>query len=87
MYKNLLFRLVCWVILWGLPSLVLGQAPNAPTVVSPQFHPDNTVTFRYLAPSAKEVKLNAQFEKEPVQMTKDAAGIWSITVGPVKPDM
>lgn len=87
MYKNILISLIFWVTLWGFPSLVLGQAPNVPTVVSPQVHPDNTVTFRYLAPSAKEVKLNAQFEKEPITMTKDATGIWSTTVGPVKPDM
>jgi enterochelin esterase-like enzyme len=87
MYKSVLMNLLCWIMIWGVPSLVLGQAPNAPTVVSPQVHPDNTVTFRFLAPSAKEVKLNAQFEKAPVTMTKDGAGIWSVTVGPVKPDM
>jgi enterochelin esterase-like enzyme len=87
MYKSLLICLLYWVTLWGLPSLVFGQATNAPTVVSPQVHPDNTVTFRYLAPSAKEVKLNAQFEKAPLSMTKDASGIWGVTVGPVKPDM
>lgn len=70
-----------------LSDYALSQGTNAPTVVSPEVHPDNTVTFRYLAPAAKEVKLNAQFEKAPVPLTKDAAGIWSVTVGPVKPDM
>jgi enterochelin esterase family protein len=40
-----------------------------------------------MAPAAKEVKLGAQFEKSQVPMTKDASGIWSITVGPVKPDI
>ncbi|WP_394368469.1 esterase [Adhaeribacter radiodurans] len=68
-------------------NYAISQAPNAPIVVSPEVHPDNTVTFRYLAPAAKEVKLNTQFEKTPVTMTKDAAGIWSATVGPMKPDM
>jgi enterochelin esterase family protein len=87
MYQNILISLMCWVILWALPSLVVGQATKAPTVLSPQVHPDNRVTFRYLAPSAKDVKLNAQFEKARVTMAKDASGIWSVTVGPVKPDM
>lgn len=67
--------------------MVLGQGRNAPPVVSPQVHPDNTVTFRFVAPSAQEVKVNAQFEKAPVAMTKDAAGVWTVTLGPVQPDM
>ncbi|WP_233219261.1 hypothetical protein [Adhaeribacter arboris] len=63
MHKKLLVKLLCRVALWAIPSLVLGQGINTPVVVSPEVHPDNTVTFRYLAPAAKEVKLNAQFEK------------------------
>jgi enterochelin esterase family protein len=50
-------------------------------------NPDKTVTFRYLAPLAKEIKLSGQFQKEPVAMTRDSIGIWSITVGPIKPDI
>lgn len=60
---------------------------GGPTIVSPQVNDDNTVVFRFRAPNAKDVKLNAQFEKSPVPMTKDADGVWSVTVGPVKPDM
>lgn len=60
---------------------------GGPTIVSPQVNDDNTVAFRFRAPNAKDVKLNAQFEKSPVPMTKDADGVWSVTVGPVKPDM
>lgn len=74
------------VILIGL-NYVLAQPPQTPAVTSPQVHSDNKVTFRYRAPSAKEVKLSAQFEKSQVLMTKDANGIWSVTVGPVSPDM
>ncbi len=65
----------------------LGQPPRGPLVVSPQIHADKSVTFRYQAPTAKDVQLSAQFEKERVSMTKDTAGIWSVTVGPVKPDI
>lgn len=56
-------------------------------VVSPQVNPDNTVVFRFVAPQAKEVKLSAQFERSAVPMTKDSLGVWSVTRGPVKPDM
>ena len=52
-----------------------GQPPTGPLVVSPEIHSDKKVTFRYLAPLAKEVKLSAQFEKSQVVMTKDAVGI------------
>jgi enterochelin esterase family protein len=68
-------------------GFVIGQPPRGPFVVSPQINPDKTVTFRYLAPLAKEVKLSAQFEKVPIAMTKDDKGIWSATVGPVTPDI
>jgi enterochelin esterase family protein len=46
------------------------------------------VTFRYLAPSAKDVKLGgSQFGAVQVPMKKDSLGIWSVTVGPVRPDI
>jgi len=70
-----------------LPSLVLGQPPRGPYVISPIVHPDKTVTFSYRAPQAKEVKLSGQFQREPVKMTKRDQGIWSVTVGPIKPDI
>ena len=70
-----------------LCNLAMAQPPGGPVVVSPEVNADNKVTFRLLAPAAKEVKLNAQFEKTPVPMTKDGQGVWSVTVGPVKPDM
>lgn len=68
-------------------GIVRAQPPRGPLVVSPQVNADKSVTFRYLAPQAKDVQLSAQFEKGPVPMTKDAQGIWSVTVGPVKPDI
>lgn len=58
-----------------------------PSFVSPEVSLDGKVSFRLWAPNAKEVKLNAQFEKAPVAMQKDDQGVWSVTVGPVKPDM
>lgn len=84
--KNITFLSLFWIMLC-ISNVAISQPPRGPFVISPQVHSDKTVTFRYLAPSAKEVKLSAQFEKAPVAMTKDAQGIWSVTVGPVAPDM
>lgn len=78
--------LICGLLLFT-SIFVTGQPPRAPQVASPEIHPDKKITFRYLAPTAKVVKLSAQFEKTQVPMTKDTSGIWSVTVGPVKPDI
>lgn len=68
-------------------SIAVGQPTSRPVIVSPEVHADNSVTFRFYAPAAKEVKLSAQFEKSPLAMTKDDKGVWSVTTAPVKPDM
>ncbi len=58
--------------------------------VSPEIHPDRTVTFRLFAPDAKEVLLVgapviAVMGGQPGTMVKDDRGLWSITIGPVPP--
>lgn len=81
------FRLLLVIQVLCISTLASGQPPRGPFVVSPQVNPDKTVTFRYLAPKANEVKLSVQFEKDPITMVKGEEGIWSVTVGPVKPDI
>lgn len=83
MKKPILFILT----IIGLCNIAIGQPPKGPLVVSPQVNPDKTITFRYVVPQAKEVLLNAQFLKESISLTKDSIGIWSVTTGPVKPDI
>lgn len=80
-------RFLCLPALLCLPGLIKAQPPRGALVISPQVHADKTVTFRYLAPTAKSVKLSAQFNKAPVDMTRDSAGIWSVKVGPIAPDI
>ena len=70
-----------------LTGFVFGQFMQRPVVNSPEVNPDNTVIFRYLAPNAKEVFVDAQFQQGRVPMTMDSSGIWSVTMGPVNPDM
>lgn len=62
-------------------------AQRAPSIISPDIQPDNSITFRFYARNAKRVMLDAQFLQAPAPMTKDASGVWSITVEPVKPDI
>jgi enterochelin esterase family protein len=66
---------------------MFAQPPGGPVVNSPQVKADNTVVFSFLSRTAREVKVTTQFEKSPVAMTKDSAGVWTVTLGPVKPDI
>jgi enterochelin esterase-like enzyme len=57
---------------------------TAPRPVSPEIHPDRTVTFRLSAPKANEVTLNGSWEgARDLKMTKGDDGIWSVTIGPL----
>lgn len=67
-------------------SALAQQQPAPPPLVSPEVHPDRTITFRLRAPGAKEVKLN--FEGSPsTDMQKDDQGVWSVTTPAVEPDL
>ena len=55
-------------------------------VVSPEVKADRTVTFRLLAPKVTQAAVNGEFGgRQP--MTKDDSGFWSVTVGPLDPDI
>jgi enterochelin esterase family protein len=86
MIKKISISLLTFLALFYTSQIALSQQ-RTPPVVSPQVHTDKTVTFRFRAPNAKEVKLDTQIAKEPQSMTKDENGIWSLTIGPVKPDI
>lgn len=80
-------HLILIILIFGLVQIASAQPPRGPFVVSPKVHADKTVTFSYLAPDASEVLLSGQFAKEPIPMTQGEQGIWSVTVGPVEPDI
>ncbi|NLX27300.1 MAG: esterase [Lentisphaerae bacterium] len=61
---------------------------------SPEVHDDQTVTFRLRAPNAKEVQLTGVAIQTALgggrggrAFTKGENGVWTLTVGPLKPDM
>jgi len=59
--------------------------PKPPPLVSPEVHPDGSVTFRALAPDSQEVLFQLE-GTEPVIMQKDDLGVWSITTAPLEPE-
>lgn len=56
-------------------------------IVSPEIHPDNTVTFRFLAENAKDVKISGDWlpadgwRPGTAVMTKGDKGVWTYTTG------
>jgi len=59
--------------------------PQGPQVVSPEVTTDRKVTFRILAPKAEAVMLSASDipGQGRTAMTKNAEGVWEVTVGPI----
>jgi len=63
-----------------------GRGPATPA--SPQVNADLTVTFHFRAPNAKSVELVGELEGRPsYPMTRDDNGVWSVTIGPLAPDI
>jgi enterochelin esterase family protein len=78
------------------PAAPAGQQAagrGAPQLRSPEIAPDGTVTFRLSAPNATSVLVrntSGGFADWPagnnVTMTKGDNGVWSTTIGPLKPE-
>src|SRR5688572_12101955 len=58
-----------------------------PAVVSPELHPDRSVTFRLRATNAAEVKLSGEWTRTAIPLQKDDDGVWATKVGPLEPDV
>jgi len=65
------------------------SAQPPPSVRSPEVHADRRVTFRVRAPEAVRVDLVGEVlqGQGPQAMIKSADGVWSITIGPLPPEI
>jgi enterochelin esterase-like enzyme len=54
-------------------------------IISPEVHPDRSVTFRFRDPNAQQVLLDLEGLK-PAPMEKGANGVWTITTAPLEPE-
>jgi len=71
-----------------------GLIPFSARVNSPEVHDDQTVTFRIIAPEAQKVELNPGAintalgkGREPIPFSKGDEGLWTLTIGPLPPNM
>jgi enterochelin esterase-like enzyme len=73
------------LLLFFAPTLM--QAQSEPVhIMSPEVHADNRVTFRFPAPDLSQMSLDLEGAANPLPMTKDDRGIWSVTTDPLPPD-
>ena len=62
-------------------------AQRGPALRSPEVQPDRRVTFRLSAPNATDVRVTGDFLAAPQPLTRDERGVWSVTVGPIAPEI
>ncbi|MGH9343206.1 MAG: esterase, partial [Terriglobia bacterium] len=92
---HVLFSLVA-IVLTIPAALCLAQAPK-PTrgplppwfhpVISPEVHPDRSVTFNFHDPNAQKVSLSLEGSPHPTPMEKGDDGMWTVTIPPLAPNM
>jgi len=69
-------------------AIAQPRGPQGPQVVSPEVSADRHVTFRILAPKAEAVRLTGgdiPGNGQGAEMTKNAEGVWEVTLGPLGP--
>ena len=77
---------------WVVIALIFATSPataqlTMPSYVSPEVGADRRVTFRYLAPAAREITVSGELGGRSYPMTKDAKGLWSATTDSLPPDI
>jgi len=92
MRKQILF-VIAFVIMGTSSSFAQQALWGAPGIVSPEVKSGNTVTLRFQAPDAKEVKISGDWmpSKDWIPgseaMTKDEKGVWSYTTSVMPSDL
>lgn len=77
-----------------LPSFAFAQSAKPatppqtppPRLITPEVHSDNSVTFRFRAPNAQEVKLTREGIPDAFPMQKDENGVWTVNTPSWPPD-
>jgi enterochelin esterase-like enzyme len=77
------------IIAYFLLAQVFGfaQEPTIPIYTSPIINIDRTVVFNIYAPKAENVHLISTIQPERIPLVKAENGLWSVTVGPIDPEI
>ncbi|MGL1887419.1 MAG: alpha/beta hydrolase-fold protein [Reichenbachiella sp.] len=70
-----------------LQVIGVAQESKVPIYTSPIINADRTVVFNTYAPKAESVILISSIRPQNIPMIKGENGLWSITIGPVTPEI
>ncbi|MHB8301313.1 MAG: alpha/beta hydrolase [Acidobacteriaceae bacterium] len=70
-----------------LATGLYAAAQQSAVPPTPRVHADHRVSFYFLDPGASAVGLALEGNAHPLPMAKGAQGLWSITVGPLAPEI
>ncbi|MDR1499612.1 MAG: esterase [Tannerellaceae bacterium] len=78
--KSLLFSVAAGMFM-AFPAFAQQALWGGQDIVSPDIHPDNTVTFRFLAPKAVSVRVTGDLLPEPgvADLKEGDGGLWEYT--------
>lgn len=86
-------RFLSCLVFISIPALSQDAKPAAPppqmpppSLVTPEVHSDDSVTFRFRAPNAQQVSLRREGLPEALPMQKDENGVWTVNTPPLPPD-
>ncbi|MCP4977217.1 MAG: esterase family protein [Maribacter sp.] len=65
----------------------IAQQSKVPIYTSPIINTDRTVVFNIYAPKAENVILLSSIHPQDIPMIKGENGLWSVTIGPVTPEI
>ena len=68
-----------------ISGIAFAQPPAH--IISPEVESDGRVTFRFRSPNAAKVEVEIEGQGPATPLQKDENGIWSVTVGPLPPDI
>ncbi len=81
--KRTLYALLVWAVCGFSATAQQALGPGT-GLVSPEIHPDHSVTFRYFGPKAVRVQLTGDFlPSRSVEMQEGRDGIWTWTSAPL----
>lgn len=99
MKKISLLVLSCFTLVMGCINVAAQNDAKPPArpvfrmgmvIISPEIKADNSVTFRLFAPKATEVTVSGEWMTgygASMPLVKNDTGLWTITVGPLNPEL
>jgi enterochelin esterase-like enzyme len=71
----------------AVPTMGMAQETKTPIYTSPVINSDRTIVFNIYAPKAENIDLISTIQPELIPLIKAENGLWSVTIGPIAPEI